>query len=324
MKRSVLLDSGADIISYGMGERSIVEIAGSPAQPLFRYQELTFIRGTVYKTHIAPDGDDVSTSPGFDKISTSKELYAKAFTISISTLTRSRRKRSSARPYQDDHLFVVQNPPQMPLSTEEMDDTYALPYTRTYHPDYEVLGGIPAIEEVKFSLASCRGCSPAHAGLCALTFHQGRIIQSRSHESLLEEAKKMTEDPDFKGYIHDVGGPTANFRKPACKADEGRRVQKPPMSVPGTMPQHGDRPHGLRFPPARKLRALPKVKKVFVRSGIRFDYLINDKDETFFRELVKYHVSGQLKVAPEHISDGVLRMIGKPQNSNLSPLRQAL
>ena len=202
----------------------------------------------------------------------------------------------------------------MPLSTEEMDDTYALPYTRTYHPDYEALGGIPAIEEVKFSLASCRGCFGA-CSFCALTFHQGRIIQSRSHESLLEEAKKMTEDPDFKGYIHDVGGPTANFRKPACKKQMKVGVCKNrqclfPEPCPNMEIDHTDYVSLLR-----KLRALPKVKKVFVRSGIRFDYLINDKDETFFRELVKYHVSGQLKVAPEHISDGVLRMMGKPQNS---------
>ena len=312
MKRSVLLDSGADIISYGMGERSIVEIAEALRSGI-PVQELTFIRGTVYKTHIAPDGDDVLHLPGFDKISTSKELYAKSFYnqyLNTDPFTA----KTLVEPYPDDHLFVVQNPPQMPLSTEEMDDTYALPYTRTYHPDYEALGGIPAIEEVKFSLASCRGCFGA-CSFCALTFHQGRIIQSRSHESLLEEAKKMTEDPDFKGYIHDVGGPTANFRKPACKKQMKVGVCKNrqclfPEPCPNMEIDHTDYVSLLR-----KLRALPKVKKVFVRSGIRFDYLINDKDETFFRELVKYHVSGQLKVAPEHISDGVLRMMGKPQNS---------
>ena len=238
-------------------------------------QELTFIRGTVYKTHIAPDGDDVLHLPGFDKISTSKELYAKSFYnqyLNTDPFTA----KTLVEPYPDDHLFVVQNPPQMPLSTEEMDDTYALPYTRTYHPDYEALGGIPAIEEVKFSLASCRGCFGA-CSFCALTFHQGRIIQSRSHESLLEEAKKMTEDPDFKGYIHDVGGPTANFRKPACKKQMKVGVCKNrqclfPEPCPNMEIDHTDYVSLLR-----KLRALPKVKKVFVRSGIRFDYLIKDR-----------------------------------------------
>ena len=313
MKRSVLLDSGADIISHGMGERSIVEIAEALRSGI-PVQELTFIRGTVYKTHIAPDGDDVLHLPGFDKISTSKELYAKSFYnqyLNTDPFTA----KTLVEPYPDDHLFVVQNPPQMPLSTEEMDDTYALPYTRTYHPDYEALGGIPAIEEVKFSLASCRGCFGA-CSFCALTFHQGRIIQSRSHESLLEEAKKMTEDPDFKGYIHDVGGPTANFRKPACKKQMKVGVCKNrqclfPKPCPNMEIDHTD----YVSLPAQAARIAQSEKGLCpLRHSVRLPHAMT-KTTTFFRELVKYHVSGQLKVAPEHVSDGVLRMMGKPQNS---------
>ncbi|MDD7647123.1 MAG: YgiQ family radical SAM protein [Ruminococcus bromii] len=312
LKRSVLIDSGADLLIYGMGERSIVEIAEA-LQSGIPVRDITFVRGTVYKSTIDPVGEDVIRLPAFDKISTSRELYAKSFYRQYRN-TDPFTAKTLVEPYPADNLFVVQNPPQMPLSTEEMDDVYALPYARTYHPDYEPLGGIPAIEEVKFSLASCRGCFGA-CSFCALTFHQGRIIQTRSHESLLEEAKQMTQDPDFKGYIHDVGGPTANFRQPACKKQLQHGVCQNrqclfPEPCPNMEVDHRDYVALLR-----KLRALPKVKKVFVRSGIRFDYLIADKDETFFRELVKYHVSGQLKVAPEHVSDGVLRMMGKPQNS---------
>ena len=312
LKRSVLIDSGADLLIYGMGERSIVEIAEA-LQSGISVRDITFVRGTVYKSTIDPVGEDVIRLPAFDKISTSRELYAKSFYRQYRN-TDPFTAKTLVEPYPADNLFVVQNPPQMPLSTEEMDDVYALPYARTYHPDYEPLGGIPAIEEVKFSLASCRGCFGA-CSFCALTFHQGRIIQTRSHESLLEEAKQMTQDPDFKGYIHDVGGPTANFRQPACKKQLQHGVCQNrqclfPEPCPNMEVDHRDYVALLR-----KLRALPKVKKVFVRSGIRFDYLIADKDETFFRELVKYHVSGQLKVAPEHVSDGVLRMMGKPQNS---------
>ncbi|HJB60100.1 MAG TPA: YgiQ family radical SAM protein [Candidatus Ruminococcus gallistercoris] len=312
MKRSILLDAGADLISYGMGERSIVEIAEALRSGI-PVRDITFVRGTVYKTALPPDAPDAIRLPGFDKVSTSKELYAKSFYRQYRN-TDPFTAKTLVEPYPADNLFLVQNPPQMPLSTEEMDAVYALPYARTYHPDYEAAGGIPAIEEIKFSLTSCRGCFGA-CSFCALTFHQGRIIQVRSHESLLEEAQKITEDPDFKGYIHDVGGPTANFRQPACKKQlkHGACPDRQclfPEPCPNLEIDHSDYVALLR-----KLRALPKVKKVFVRSGIRFDYLINDKDETFFRELVRHHVSGQLKVAPEHVSDGVLRMMGKPQNS---------
>ena len=312
MKRSILMDSGADIISYGMGERSIVEIAEALRSGI-PVREISFVRGTVYKTAEMPMDPDCIHLPAFDKIQTSKELYAKSFYrqyLNTDPFTA----KTLVEPYTADNLYVVQNPPQKPLTTEEMDAVYALPYARTYHPDYEAAGGIPAIEEVKFSLISNRGCFGA-CSFCALTFHQGRIIQTRSHESLLEEASMMTQDPDFKGYIHDVGGPTANFRQPACKKQLTHGACKNrqclfPEACPNMEADHSDYVALLR-----KLRALPKVKKVFVRSGIRFDYLLADPDETFFRELVKHHVSGQLKVAPEHVSDGVLKMMGKPQNS---------
>ncbi|MGN0479153.1 MAG: YgiQ family radical SAM protein [Hominenteromicrobium sp.] len=312
LKRSILLDSGADLIIYGMGERSIVEIAEA-LQSGIPVQDITFIRGTVCKTGAEPEGGDVIRLPAFDRICGSRELYAKSFYRQYQN-TDPFTAKTLVEPYPADHLYIVQNPPQMPLSTQEMDDVYALPYARTYHPDYEALGGVPAISEVKFSLASCRGCFGA-CSFCALTFHQGRIIQTRSHESLLEEARLMTRDPDFKGYIHDVGGPTANFRQPACKKQLKHGVCQNrqclfPEPCPNLEADHSDYVALLR-----KLRALPGVKKVFVRSGIRFDYLLADQDETFFRELVKHHVSGQLKVAPEHVSDGVLRMMGKPQNS---------
>ena len=312
LKRSILLDSGADLLIYGMGERSIVEIAEALRSGI-PVRDITFIRGTVYKTNVDPVGEEAIHLPAFDKLTSSRELYAKSFYrqyLNTDPFTA----KTLVEPYTADNLYIVQNPPQMPLSTQEMDAVYALPYARTYHPDYEPLGGIPAIEEVKFSLASCRGCFGA-CSFCALTFHQGRIIQVRSHESLIDEAKRMTQEPDFKGYIHDVGGPTANFRQPACKKQMQHGACKNrqclfPEPCPNMEADHSDYVSLLR-----KLRALPKVKKVFVRSGIRFDYLLADKDETFFRELVQHHVSGQLKVAPEHVSDGVLRMMGKPQNS---------
>ena len=212
-------------------------------------------------------------------------------------------------------IYVVQNPPAAPLSQEEMDEVYAYPYMRTYHPSYEKLGGVPAISEIKFSLVSNRGCFGG-CSFCALTFHQGRIIQTRSHESIVEEAKLLTKEPDFKGYIHDVGGPTADFRRPGL-----RRNRRPRASVPNRQCLFPKPCKNLRadhkdyLELLRKLRELPKVKKVFIRSGIRFDYVLADPDDTFFRELVQYHISGQLKVAPEHVSDQVLHYMGKPEHA---------
>ena len=311
LKRSILLDSQADLLMYGMGERSIVEIADALDSGL-SVRDLTFIRGTVYKARSLEDVYDYTLLPSYGEMTADRRKYAESFAVQYRN-TDPFSGGTLAEPY-DDHTFVVQNPPQEPLTTQEMDDVYDLPYMRTYHPMYEKDGGIDAIKEVKFSLQSCRGCFGG-CSFCALTFHQGRIIQARSHESLLKEAELLTKDPDFKGYIHDVGGPTANFRRPACdkQLTHGACRDKQclfPAPCKNLIADHSDYLSLLR-----KLRALPGVKKVFIRSGIRFDYLLADRDDSFFRELVKHHVSGQLKVAPEHISDRVLRLMGKPDNA---------
>ena len=311
VKRSLLLDSGADLLMYGMGERSVIEIAEALDSGI-DVKGITFIDGTVYKTQKKEDIYDAIELPSFEEIKSDKRTYAKSFYTQYCNTDPFVAKRLY-EPYPDG-IFVVQNPPQKPLSELEMDEVYALPYQRTYHPSYEKLGGVPAIEEVKFSLISNRGCFGG-CSFCALTFHQGRIIQTRSHESIIEEAKRITEDKDFKGYIHDVGGPTANFRAPACKKQlkSGACPNKQclfPEPCKNLVADHKDYLSLLR-----KLRNLPKVKKVFIRSGIRFDYLLADSDRTFLRELCEYHVSGQLKVAPEHISDAVLEKMGKPNVS---------
>ena len=311
LKRSVLLDSGADLISYGMGERSIVEIADA-LQSGIRVEDLTYLDGTVCKVRDREMVYDGVELPAFTELQKDKLSYAKSFYTQYCNTDPFTAKRL-IEPYSD-HLFVVQNPPAKPLSQTEMDDVYALPYMRTYHPMYEKDGGIPAISEVKFSLISNRGCFGA-CSFCALTFHQGRIIQTRSHESLIEEAKKLTEEPDFKGYIHDVGGPTANFRHPACEKQLTHGACKHrqclfPKPCGNLKVDHRDYLKLLR-----SLRELPKLKTVFIRSGIRFDYVMADRDDTFLRELCQYHVSGQLKVAPEHIADPVLQMMGKPENA---------
>ena len=308
VKRSILLDSGADIIMYGMGERSIVQIAEALDSGL-AVKDITFIDGTVYKTRNREDIYDAIELPHFEEIKADKRAYAKSFYTQYCNTDPFSGKRLFET--YDEKLYVVQNPPQKPLSKLEMDQVYDLPYMRTYHPSYESAGGVPAISEVKYSLISNRGCFGG-CSFCALTFHQGRIIQARSQESILKEAKMITEDPGFKGYIHDVGGPTANFRAPACKKQltKGACPNKQclfPKPCANLIADHKDYIELLH-----KLRALPKVKKVFIRSGIRFDYLLADKDRTFLRELCEHHVSGQLKVAPEHISDAVLEKMGKP------------
>lgn len=309
LKRSILLDSGADIISYGMGERSIVEIADALDSGL-DVKDITFIDGTVYKTRNRDIIYDAIELPHFEDLKKDKLNFAKSFYTQYCNTDPFSGKRLFET--YDGKLFVVQNPAAKPLSQKEMDAVYALPYMGTYHPSYEEAGGVPAITEVKFSLISSRGCFGG-CSFCALTFHQGRIIQTRSHESILAEANKLVWDPDFKGYIHDVGGPTANFRAPACKKqlEKGACPNKQclfPQPCKNLEVDHTDYISLLR-----KLRELPNVKKVFVRSGIRFDYLMADKDHTFLRELCEHHVSGQLKVAPEHISDAVLQKLGKPE-----------
>lgn len=310
MKRSILMDSGADLISYGMGEHSMVEIADALNAGI-DIKDITFIRGTVFRTNNIDDIKDAIILPSFDEVSSDKLAYAKSFYtqyINTDPITA----KMLIEPYPNKQ-FVVANPPAMPLTTTEFDDVYELPYMNTYHPMYEKDGGVPAISEIKFSLSSCRGCFGG-CNFCALTFHQGRTVQVRSHESLVKEAKEMTKQPDFKGYIHDVGGPTGNFRHPSCEKQltKGVCTNKQclfPKPCGNLKVDHGDYVELLR-----KLRKVEGVKKVFVRSGIRFDYVMQDSSDEFLRELCKYHISGQLRVAPEHVADEVLALMGKPGN----------
>lgn len=309
-KRSILLDSQADLLLYGMGERSIIEVADALNSGI-AVNDITFIKGTVYKTKSTDGFYDEITLPDYETMKEDKRAYAESFRIQYeNTDPFTGKVMVEAYP---NGIYVVQNPPQEPLSQEEMDAVYALPYMRTYHPSYEEKGGVPAISEIKFSLTSNRGCFGG-CNFCALTFHQGRTIQTRSHESIIEEAKQVIADKDFKGYIHDVGGPTANFRQPSCEKQMKFGVCKNKQCLFPTACKNMKVDHSDYVALLRKLRNLPGVKKVFVRSGIRFDYLIEDKDDTFFKELVQHHISGQLKVAPEHISDAVLKRMGKPEN----------
>ena len=310
MKRSILLDAQADLLMYGMGEKSIVEIADALNAGM-DVKDITYIDGTVYKTKELDESLPTILLPAFEEIQKNKRLYAQSFKTQYGNCDPFTAKRL-AEPYGKE--FVVQNPPQKPLTMSEMDAVYALPYCRTYHPSYEKLGGVPAIEEVKFSLVSNRGCFGA-CSFCALTFHQGRIVQVRSHESILAEAQQMVKDPDFKGYIHDVGGPTANFRHPACEKQMTKGACGGRQCLYPTPCKNMNADHSDYVALLRKLRKIPGVKKVFVRSGIRFDYLLADRKDTFFKELVQYHISGQLKVAPEHVSDAVLCRMGKPRNA---------
>ena len=310
MKRSILLDSQADLLMYGMGEKSIVEIAEALNAGM-NVQDITYIDGTVFKTKALDESLPTIVLPSFEEIQKNKRTYAESFKLQYGNCDPFTAKRLAERYGKE---YVVQNPPQKPLTTEEMDAVYALPYNRAYHPSYEKLGGVPAIEEVKFSLVSNRGCFGA-CSFCALTFHQGRIVQVRSHENILEEAEKMVKDPDFKGYIHDVGGPTANFRHPACEKQMTKGACGGRQCLYPTPCRNVNADHSDYVALLRKLRKIPGVKKVFVRSGIRFDYLLADKKDTFIRELVQYHISGQLKVAPEHVSDAVLCRMGKPRNA---------
>ena len=309
-KRSILLDSQADLLLYGMGERSIIEVADALNSGI-AVNDITFIKGTVYKTKSTDGFYDEITLPDYETMKENKRAYAESFRIQYEN-TDPFTGKVMVEEYPNG-IYVVQNPPQEPLTREEMDEVYALPYMRTYHPSYEEKGGVPAISEIKFSLTSNRGCFGG-CNFCALTFHQGRTIQTRSHESIIEEAKQVIAEKDFKGYIHDVGGPTANFRQPSCEKQMKFGVCKNKQCLFPTACKNMKVDHSDYVSLLRKLRALPGVKKVFIRSGIRFDYLIEDKDDTFFKELVQYHISGQLKVAPEHISDAVLKRMGKPEN----------
>ena len=311
VKRSVLLDSGADLISYGMGEHSIVEIAEALESGI-PIEEITYIPGTVYKSKTLERAFEPILLPSFEKVQTDKKAYADSFAVQYKN-TDPFTGKPLAESY-GNRGYVIQNPPAKPLSQQEMDDVYDLPYTGRYHPMYNSQGGVPALEEVRFSLTSNRGCFGG-CSFCALTFHQGRILQTRSHESIIKEAKHMTEDPAFKGYIHDVGGPTADFRHPSCQKQTTKGVCANrqclfPKPCPNLTADHSDYISLLK-----KLRNIPKVKKVFIRSGVRFDYVMADKNKAFLRELVSHHISGQLRVAPEHVSDKVLYYMGKPSHS---------
>ena len=310
VKHSILIDSGADLISYGMGEHSILEIAEALDSGI-PIEEITYIAGTVYRTKDLLRAYEPIILPSFEEVKENKAVYAESFATQYRN-TDPFTAKAMAESY-GNRGYVIQNPPAMPLSTQEMDDVYDLPFTGEYHPMYKKKGGIPALEEIKFSLTSNRGCFGG-CNFCALTFHQGRILQTRSHDSIIREAVKMTKAPDFKGYIHDVGGPTADFRHPSCKKQLTKGVCQNRQCLFPTPCKNLQADHKDYVLLLRKLRDIPGVKKVFVRSGVRFDYVLTDPDKTFLRELVKYHVSGQLRVAPEHVSDQVLHYMGKPSH----------
>lgn len=307
VRKSILIDSTADLLIYGMGEKQIVEIAESLKNGVAA-RDITYVRGTCYVTTSLKYVQDYIEIPSYKEVSTNKYKYAEASKIEED-------EQDSVRGHiivqKHGDKYLVQNIPEAPLNRAELDGVYGLPYMRNYHPIYEEKGGIAAIEEVKFSTVSSRGCF-GDCKFCAITFHQGRVVQSRSKESILEEVEDITHMPDFKGYIHDVGGPTANFRKPACSkqlafgACKGKECLSPDVCT------NMDVDHSEYLDLLRAIRKVPGVKKAFVRSGLRYDYIMADKDDTFFKELVEHHVSGKLKVAPEHVSRDVLKYMGKP------------
>ncbi len=307
VRRSVLVDSAATLLMYGMGEKTILDCCDwvSRGMPM---HERANLRGVCYMAKEAPK--NAILLPSHQEVSTDKKAYCKAFMLEYEEQDPVRGRVLCQQ--QDSQRFMVQNPPAMPLSREELDAVYDLPFTRHAHPSYDKEGGVPALQEVRFSLSATRGCFGS-CNFCALTFHQGRIVTSRSEESLLKEAKLLTTFPDFKGYIHDVGGPTANFRAPACEKQLKSGACKNRQCLYPTPCKNMKVDHRELVDILRKMRALPRVKKVFIRSGIRFDYLMADRDDTFLRELCKHHISGQLKVAPEHISQNVLSKMGKPR-----------
>lgn len=307
IKRSILLDSGADLLVYGMGEKSIVQIAESLESGI-PISEITYINGTVYKTRDIERPFEPVILPSYDEVTSSKKKYAQSFKIQYEN-TDSITAKTLVEQY--DSIYVVQNPPMEILTEQELDDIYDLEYMMDFHPIYNNLGGIPALDEIKFSITSVRGCFGG-CSFCALNYHQGRIIQSRSHESIIKEVEKMTGDNNFKGYIHDVGGPTANFRTKACEKQENYGVCKDksclsPQICKNLVIDHSDYVNLLK-----KIRKVEGVKKVFIRSGIRYDYAIYDSKDDFIKELCEHHVSGQLRTAPEHVSERVLKLMGKP------------
>lgn len=312
LKRSVLLDSGADILLYGMGERSIVEVADALDGGL-PVDQITFVNGSVYRTSGTGALDNVfdyELLPSWDVLEKDRLAYARSFNIqqqNMDPITGGR----LVEPYPNG-VYVVQNPPSAPLTEREMDEVAELPYARHWHPDYDAAGGIPAFDEIRFSISSNRGCF-GECSFCALAFHQGRMVQVRSRESVMREAEELTHDPEFKGYINDVGGPTANFFKPACKKQLTHGVCKNRRCLWPDVCRNMDTNEDAYADLLRDLRQIPGVKKVFVRSGIRFDYTMADASDKFLVELLQHHVSGQLRLAPEHVSDAVLSVMGKPR-----------
>lgn len=307
VRRSMLFDSEANMLMYGMGEKIILEIAEYMKAGI-DLKDITHVPGTCYIADSLDSVYDAIEIPGFEEISTNNDAYNKAFKVQYEEQDPIRGKRIVQK-HRDSYL--VQNPPMMPLTRHELDQVHGLHFMRDYHPMYEAAGGIPAIREVKFSIISERGCFGS-CSFCALTFHQGRIVQSRSHESIVEEAIKITEEKDFKGYIHDVGGPTANFRSPSCEKQMTRGTCKHKQCLYPAPCSELKVDHEDLITMLRKVRELPKIKKVFLRSGLRYDYIMADKKKTFMKELCEHHVSGQLKVAPEHIAEEVLEHMGKP------------
>ncbi len=310
LKRSILLDSGADLLLYGMGELSVVEAADRLKRGI-PVSEITDIPGTVcrMKDLSLIKGERIDL-PDYESLEEDRLKYAESFLIQYRNMDSHTAKVLTEK--YGEKRYIVQNPPSRPLTVEEMDAIYELPYMNTYHPSYEAEGGVPAIQEIRFSLTSNRGCFGG-CSFCALAFHQGRTVQVRSHESLIREAEEMTHDPEFKGYIHDVGGPTADFRRPACDKQLTKGVCPDKQCLYPSVCRNMVVDHSDYVALLRKLRKIPGVKKVFIRSGIRFDYCMADPDDTFLKELCQYHVSGQLRVAPEHVSDHVLDLMGKPR-----------
>jgi len=306
VRRSILIDSRADLLVYGMGEKQIKDIADQLANGI-SIADIRDIQGTCYRSTSLDGIWNHIEIPDYDSVSSDKKAFAEAFKIQYLEQDPIRGKTLVQKHGED---YVIQNRPAQPLTTTEMDELYELPYQRTYHPIYEKQGGIPAIQEVKFSLVSHRGCFGG-CSFCAIVSHQGRIIQSRSKESILKEAKLLTTMPDFKGYIHDVGGPTANFRVPSCQHQLERGTCKGRQCLAPAPCKELSTNHDDYLSLLRALRSLPGIKKVFIRSGLRYDYLIAADDEEFLRELCEHHVSGQLKIAPEHISPRVTRLMGK-------------
>lgn len=317
VRKSMLVDSQADLLIYGMSEKQIVEVANA-LNDGFEPKYIRHVNGTCYIADSKDEiYDDYVEIPSFKDVSSSKEEYARAFKVQYDEQDPYRGKVIIQR---HGDKYLVQNKPEKPLSREELDAVYALPYAKDYHPMYKAMGGIPAIEEVKFGIVSSRGCFGS-CSFCAITFHQGRAVQSRSHESILDEAKYITELDDFKGYIHDVGGPTANFRDAACKKQITKGACKNKQCLHPEPCKNLKVDHTDFLELLRKVRSLPKVKKVFVRSGIRYDYVMADKNDKFFKELVEHHVSGQLKVAPEHIAEEVLDHMQKPAGNTYDKFR---